>query len=552
MTNPVIHREFVGILRNRKAIAMLIVMSVAFSLIVLLRWPTDGQVDLSGMRSQQVYRVFAYTLLAGVLFVIPAFPAVSFIQEKNSGTLALLLNSPLSGSTIFAGKLIASLLFAVLLLLTSLPAAAACYAMGGIDLHSQLGLLYLALLTCIVQYTTLALLVSTYVQSTDAAVRMTYAAVFAFGILATGPYYLLQGQAGTLPLIAWWLQAASPLTVIMDLVGHGDVGSLALMTDNSTLAEYLLISAVSSIAFSMLTVSRLNHRLFDRARSKGKMTEDRETLARGFRRLFYLVDPQRRKSGIPFYANPVMVKEFRTRKFGRIHWLLRLVAGCAVLSLLLTFAATTGVVDWGVKTIGGFMVLLQIVLIVLITPSLASGLISAERESGGWELLRMTPMSPLKIVRGKLLSVIWTVGLILFATVPGYVVMIYIQPAMWLQVYLVMICLVLATIYTVCVAAAVGSLFNRTATATTTCYIVLIVLFLGPLLIWMGRDAPFSHGTVATALSINPTGAALSIIEAPGFEIYELVPGAWWVSGVISLLALAAFGYQVWRIGRPV
>lgn len=552
MNNPVIQREFFGIIRTRKALAMLIVMSLAFSLIVLLRWPTDGRVDLSGMRSQQVFRVFAYTLLAGVLFVVPAFPAVSFVQEKNKGTLALLFNSPLTGSTIFVGKLTGNLLFAVLLLLTSLPAAAACYAMGGIDLHSQLGLLYLVLATCILQYTTLALLISTFVQSTDAAVRMTYAAVFAFGILATGPFYLLQGQAGALPLAAWWLRAASPLTLIMELVGHGDVGSLALSSENSTLAEYLLLASVSSLAFVGLTISRLNHTLFDRARSKGTVTDDRQVLARGFRRLFFLVDPQRRKSGIPFYANPVMVKEFRTRKFGRIHWLLRLVAACAVLSLLLTFAATTGVVDWGVKTIGGFMVLLQIVLVVLITPSLASGLISGERESGGWDLLRMTPMSPLKIIRGKLWSVIWTVGLILLATLPGYVVMIYIQPAMWLQVYMVVICLVLAAVYTVCVSAAVGSLFQRTATATTTCYIALIVLFLGPLLIWMGRDAPFSHDTVEAALSINPTGAALSIIGAPGFEIYELAPGAWWMSGIISALALIGLGCQVWRISRPV
>ncbi|MCA9121554.1 MAG: ABC transporter permease [Planctomycetaceae bacterium] len=552
MINPLIQREFFSILRTRKALAMLITLSIAFSMIVLLRWPTDGMVDLSGMRSQQVYRVFAYTLLAGVLFIVPAFPAVSFIQEKNQGTLALLLNSPLNSSSIYFGKLLGSLLFALLLLLTSLPAASACYAMGGIDIYSQLGLLYLVLLLCTVQYTTLALLISTFVQSTDAAVRMTYAAVFVLGILGAGPYYLLQGQTGTLALIAWWLQAASPLTVIMDLVGHGDVGSLALLTEGSTLAEFILLSTISSFLFVVVTVSRLNHRLFDRARSKGQVTDDRQVMARGFRRLFFLVDPQRRKSGIPFYANPVMVKEFRTRKFGRIHWLLRLVSACAVLSLLLTFAATTGVVDWGVKTIGGFMVLLQILLVVLITPSLASGLISSERESGGWELLRMTPMSPLKILRGKLLSVIWTVGLILLATVPGYLVMIYIQPAMWLQVYLVMICLVLAAVYTVCVASAVGSMFQRTASATTTCYITLIVLFLGPLLIWMGRDAPFSHNTVETALSINPTGAALSIIEAPGFELYELVPSAWWASGIISVVALVCFSLQVWRISRPV
>ncbi len=39
------------------------------------------------------------------------------------------------------------------------------------------------------------------------------------------------------------------------------------------------------------------------------------------RRMAYLVDPSRRKAGIPWWLNPVMVKEFRTRKFGRLHWL---------------------------------------------------------------------------------------------------------------------------------------------------------------------------------------------------------------------------------------
>ncbi len=159
--NPVIQREFFAILRTRKALTMLIVMSVAFSLIVLLRWPTDGVVDLSRIRAQQVFRVFAYTLLVGVLFVIPAFPAVSIVQEKNKGTLALLLNSPLSRAAILGGKLTASLMFATLLLLTSLPAAAACYSMGGIDLYSQFGLLYLVLLASVLLYTSLALLIST-------------------------------------------------------------------------------------------------------------------------------------------------------------------------------------------------------------------------------------------------------------------------------------------------------------------------------------------------------------------------------------------------------
>ncbi|MBP86990.1 MAG: ABC transporter [Planctomycetaceae bacterium] len=534
----------------------LIVLTAVFSLLVLLRWPTDGRVDLSGARSQQVFLVFAYALLAGVLFVIPAFPAVAFVQEKNSGTLALLINSPLSALSIYCGKLLGSLGFSAMLLLTSVPAAAACYAMGGLELFGQVGMIFIVLGACTLQYTVIALFVSTRTQSSDAAVRVTYGIVFAVSVLAVGPYYLLQGQSGLLSTLSWWLRAASPLPVLMRLVGHGELGEIGIGQVSTTMA-YFMICVLSSVVLGALTVMRLNHRLFDQAKSQGTITDDLSLFARIARRFLYLVDPQRRKSGIPFYANPVTVKEFRTRKFGRIHWLLRLVSVCAVLSLLLTFCAAASIVDWGVETIGGFMVLLQIALVVLITPSLTSGLISTERESGGWELMRMTPMSPLRIVSGKLLSVIWTVALILLATVPGYVVMIYIKPTMWLQVQNVLICLGLAAVYTISIGAFVGSLFRRTAAATTTCYAVLIVLFLGPLLIWMAQDAPFSHEVVEAALTINPTGAALSIIEfqlseSKHFRTYELLPTAWWVASIVSAGALCCFGFQVWRICRPL
>src|SRR5262249_57421925 len=93
------------------------------------------------------------------------------------------------------------------------------------------------------------------------------------------------------------------------------------------------------------------------------------------------------------WTNPVMVREFRCRRFGRSHWMLRLIAACAVASLALSCVAVLGVVDWGVSTISSILVVLQVSLLILITPSLASGLISVEREAGGWELLQMTPLS---------------------------------------------------------------------------------------------------------------------------------------------------------------
>jgi ABC-type polysaccharide/polyol phosphate export permease len=130
--------------------------------------------------------------------------------------------------------------------------------------------------------------------------------------------------------------------------------------------------------------------------------------------------------------------------------------------------------------------------------------------------------------------------------------MIYIRPVMWLQVYLVLICLLLTALLTVCMSAAVGSLFIRTASATTTAYVVLIALFLGPLLIWMGREQPFGHQLVQTALMANPMGAALAVMDAPGFARYELIPESWWISGLASVMLLLALSWRTWRLTRPL
>ncbi|MGB7343853.1 MAG: ABC transporter permease subunit [Pirellulaceae bacterium] len=551
--NPVVQREFYGILRSPKAFGILMALSVAFALAVLLRWPASATVDLSGTQSINVFRVLGYGLLAGIVFLVPAFPATSIVNEKSSGTLALLLNSPLSPWAIYFGKISGVLLFSGLVLLSSLPAAAACYAMGGIDLKSQLGLLYLVLVLLILQYATLGMLVSSLVQSADAGVRVTYAAVLGLFVFSMIPALLIRGSMGneTLSLVAQWIRDLSPLPAVMEIMGHGSVGSSGLR-DLPNVFGFVCITIVSSLIFAAFTLSRMNYRIFDQSRGQGVITDDRTLGSRTVRRLFYIVDPQRRKAGIPWFLNPVMVKEFRCRRFGRSQWLIRLICVCAIISMVLTFLAATSVTAWGVDSIGGLLVIMQVMLVVLLAPSLASGLISSERDGGGWELLRATPLSAFKIVRGKMLSATWTLLMVLLATLPGYLMMIYLRPTMWLQVQLVLICLLLTNIYALTISAAIGCLFRSTAVSTSVTYVVVVSLFLLPILIWLGREAPFGHDLVEHALLITPVGAALSVINAPGFSNYNLLPMAWWIAGFVSLFMLMVLGVQTWRLARSV
>lgn len=551
MANPLIQRELVTMLRQRRMLLLQCCIATAFGLLVILRWPTDSRMALSGTRSQEVFHLFAYGLLSALLLMLPVFPATSVVRERNSGTLALLLNTPLGSHRIFFGKLIAVMGLAGLLLSLSLPSAAACYALGGISLQSDFLAVYALLTLTALQYAALGLLVSTYATTTDAAVRWTYGLVLMSSVLALGPYQFFQGTETILADLSDWLRGASPFAALMSLSGAGGVGSVGLISTTDVAGRFTVISLALTVLYSLWTISRLNHTIFDQARDAGEISDDQDLGTRLLRRLVFIVDPQRRSRAIGPFVNPVMVKEFRCRRFGRLHWLLRLVAICAMLSLGLTYATVTGTVDWGVETIGGILVLMQVALLVLITPSLAAGLLSTERETGGWPLLQMTPLSVLRIVWGKLLSVILTLLLVLCATLPGYVVMVYIEPGLRLQVERVVICLFATAGFAMLLSAAIGSLFRRTAPATATAYAMLLAVCGAPLLIWLGRDAPFGHDTVERVLMINPVAAALSVIRLTGFRDYQLIPGNWWFLGVGSMACLLVLVSQTHRISRP-
>ncbi len=547
----ILERELLSLFRTRRAFAIQAGVAVACLILVALRWPQGAQVDLAGMRSREVFILFGYALLSAVVLLVPSFPASSIVRERQQRTLVLLLHSPLSSSAVYFGKLAATLGFVVVLIFLTVPAAAACHAMGGISLTGQLLPLYAVMLVLAVQLGALGLWVSSHARTPDSAMRITYGAVLVLVLFTMIPHFFLQGTQSSAATGAFWLRFVSPIPAVMELLGHRDIGQRTAGGAEYPVATYLVSAVLMTVVLAVLTTRRLSFRMFDAPRSQGLVTDQRSLLQRVFRRFAFLVDPQRRKSEIGPWTNPVMIKEFRSRQFGRLHWLLRLVSACAVISLALTWATTLGSADWGVETIGGIIVVMQMALIVLITPGLAAGLISGELESGGWKLLRMTPMSAGVILRGKLLSVSWTMLLILLATLPGYLVMVWINPLVSEQVRQVVISLVLTAVFSIVLSTTVSSFFRRTSAATVASYVVLLVICAGTLLFWLGRDAPFGHATVEGALKINPLAAALSVIRTPGFAIYRLIPANWWILGTLTVLLLLLLSLRIRILMAP-
>lgn len=544
-------RELPAILRTRQTFWILIVVSVVFALTVLLKWPESAVADLDGTQPQAAFRSLAFAMLLAVIFVVPAFPATGIVREVRRHTMQLLLNSPLRPVEIFLGKAAALLALTVILLLVTLPSMACCYAMGGISLTNDVAVLYGLILVVCAELVVVGMLVGTFAGSPESALRWAYGATFGLIVVTQIPWQFLQGMDNYLATGAAFLRQLSPVPALFELVGDAPVNSVGLLESENLMATWLGYTAIFILAGSIVCISRLSYALLDRSRSQGIVTDDRSVAQRSMRRMFFLVDPQRRKAGIPGYLNPVLVKEFRSRQFGRLHWLLRLIAGCAVLSLLLTLATTMGTVGWGVERIGGIIIVAQVALIIIFTPGLAGGLIAGELESGGWNLMRVTPLSAGRIVRGKLLSVMVTLLLVLCASLPGYGIMMAIKPVLREQVIQVLISLVLSAVFALLVSATISAFFRTTAVATTVSYGVLMLIFAGTMIIWANQDAPFSREFVEQVLSVNPMAGALNAMQVQGFESFDLIPRTWWMTGISCVFLLCVLQIRTWQLCQP-
>ena len=547
----VAERELFGILRNRRTFGILVAISAMFAMTVLLKWPSSSNVALSGEKPREVFRWLAYSMLAAIVLIVPAFPATGLIAEVKRRTMELLLNSPLKRIEIFGGKVVAVSAFALILLSVTLPAMCCCYAMGGISLTTDVFTLYSVLLAVCLQLTILGLLVGTFAGTPESGLRWAYGATFGVVIATIIPHLFLQGGEGLLAHYSEILRRVSPIPAMQQIVGQESPGGIGLRQSTDFVFHYYLVTTLLCVAGAAAVVVRMNYSLMDRSRSQGIITDERSRGQQVARRMLFLVDPQRRKPGIPWLLNPVMVKEFRSRQFGRLHWMLRLVAGCAILSLLLTLATTSGTIDWGVERIGAIIIVGQTTLILLMTPGITGAMIAGELETGGWNLLRTTPLGPLRILTGKLVSVAVTLLLLLCATLPGYGVIMTIKPILQEQVVQVMISLVFTGALCMSVSATVSSFCRSAAAAVTVAYGVLIMMLAGTMLIWLNQDAPFSHSFVESVLMINPMAGALNAMQARGFENYNLVPGTWWLTTTVCITLMVVLYFRTWRLCQP-
>ncbi|MHC4885730.1 MAG: hypothetical protein ACYTGH_11675, partial [Planctomycetota bacterium] len=431
LINPLLTREFLTSLRSVKAVAFGCTFIVALATLVMLMWPAEGAVSLASQSSRELFILLAMGQLILVLMVVPAFTAISITSEKERETYDLLYHTLLRPDQIVIGKLAAGVGFALILLLSALPMMGACLILGGVSSEDIVGV-YSVLLSSVLLFGLVGMLCSCRFRSSYRSLIFCYVILLSLAGLTWVPSIIMGRWA--LSISAFHLlRGLSPFAAMISVVNPsffaaehlGGTQGLTALADSQY--PYLMVAGIGSLIIFLRTLSLVASPPQPKKRKDtGIIETTRESIGRKVKFPFYLFDPRRRKRPIGAIINLMAIKEMRTKAFGRISWVFRAMWISVCISLLLAFLPLTQIGYVEISTITLVCLSLPLGMILLVSPVLTSSAISEEVEGGTFDALRMTRVTPMTIVLGKLQVAWFFVLLLVSSTFPTFFILAFI------------------------------------------------------------------------------------------------------------------------------
>jgi ABC-type transport system involved in multi-copper enzyme maturation permease subunit len=483
--NPVLTRELLVNLRSNRAFVIQFLYVAFLGVMVYFQWPAGvGRTELvsSGV-ARKLFELFFLGQFFLVALVAPSFAAGSITGEKERKTYEMLLASPLKPTTILVGKLLSSLSYLVLLVISSLPLMILCFLLGGI-LLSEIVRAYIVLVLAAGTFGLMSVACSSFFRRTSSALVVSYLIIL-------------------------------PLAVVCVILTR---------TENTTARDFVSVAVLPPWCLAIWTVVAIlvNRRLLrpPDVGSEGEVVLDEEQemkYAIGVvidRDLFpdRLFAPAKRVDLMPDGTNPVLDKELRSEIFSQGTLMLRVVIQ---VSMMLSIPLMAGLLFLRSDK-AAYYVAYVITFNLLVGPVFSAGSITQERERQTLSLLLTTLLRPGKIVAAKLLAALRVSTVLTFLLTEQLLLAYFLLPELryrvWtLGVFLLIIattCLATSTVGLLC-----SALSRRTSVAMVTTYLTLLVLFVGPVgLGWYLQNIEsISEQRLAALTVTSPYSAAMSV-----------------------------------------
>ncbi len=378
-------------------------------------------------------QILAPLQMALVIFFAAITTASAVSQEKDRRTLLLLLMTRLSNSELVIGKLMASLLTVLVLLLSAVPVFMAAVLFGGVSM-TQVGRIFAVTGITALASGSLGAILGFWRDKTFQALALTALILFfwlgtweavAAGVL--GPSWL--GVS-----CETWGMAFSPLQAVRAAARPFLADDVALGWLHNGVNLYLLVMSSVTALLCTVAIWRVRawnpsrqlrslapndaqvHSIWGVAHEMGSGTSDKAELAEAARAGH--VDAKLRqataKVSRQMWDNPILWREVRTWAYGRKIIVIRVVY--AIMSILAAMAIYRGVQSGSFLIRGDEMAatipaaaraLAPLYLLSLvIVNALAVTSVTTERDGKSLDLLLASDLSPQEFVFGKLGGVV--------------------------------------------------------------------------------------------------------------------------------------------------
>ena len=404
LVSPVFARELVTAPRRVKhyvargvyVAALLMLMGTAW-LVLAGSQTIRNYGDLARFGSM-LFQILAPLQLAVAIFFSALFTASSVSQEKDRKTLVLLLMTELSNFELVVGKLCASLLTVIVLLLAALPVFMSLLLVGGVNVSQILGVFAVTIASA-VAVGSLGSTIALWREKTFQALAMTalsIVALFAFSevLIYLGSDQWFGGQDFML-----WAKSFSPwrsvLLATAPAAGDLSIGGFGVRPE----FLFLLIAICFALLVNSVAIWRV--RLWNPARTirqtqvSGDAGADGSAAELGSDEEQTMQQAPHRVVG----AYPVLWREVQTWAYGK-----RVLAVRLGYLLLACFAlwGTHALVESGNVSI---TVLPFFLISLFLVNSQAVTAISTERDMKTLDLLLVTDVTPREFIFGKLVGV---------------------------------------------------------------------------------------------------------------------------------------------------
>ena len=366
----------------------------------------DGSRSLATSGDSARFGGWMFTLLAPLqLLVLASFAAVgaasSVAQEKDRRTLLLLLLTRLSGFEVVVGKLTATLLTPMMMLLGALPLFMALPLLGGVSPQQVLGVFVVTAAT-IVLAGSIGTVVGMWRDKTFQAIAMTVLSLLLYMGIGEVVAELLVGAPQSITLIfsppRALAAAASPLA---SLSSETALGVVLFVFSNVVLSTLVLALGVAKV------------RVWNPSRDvrikapEPESSDDFEGQA--------TVPDWKARSPKRVWDNPILWREVRTWAYGRKIVVIRVAF---VVFFLFIAGVLYSQVQSGVAMEPGGRIgralpsatipvaALGVISLVLVN-ALAVNSVTGERDGLALDLLLATDLSPKEFIFGKLVGVLY-------------------------------------------------------------------------------------------------------------------------------------------------